>query len=140
MARQVKLQTREMGDLHLMLVRSQQGVWEADWEPLRTTQYAEYVTKVSRETLDHALHGWTSPLVKALGPEPRLILHRLSPDSKQCAIWNDCIFYQKADCLPKAKKMPNCFQPVGVPVELGYEVLRLWRDSVYVVIVEEPAE
>lgn len=137
MGRRIKLQTREMGDLHLMVVRSQQGVWEAAWEPLRGTPYAEYVTVVSKETLDHALHGWTSPLVKALGPAPNLILHRLSPDAKQCRLWDRCIFYRKADCQPKAPKMPTCFEPVGVPPEIGYEVLRLWHETVYVVVVEE---
>ncbi len=138
MARQIKLQTREMGDLHLMLVRSKAGVWEAAWEPLRTSRYAEYLLVTTKEMVDHALHGWTSPLVKALGPSPQLILHRLSPDSRQCALSGKCIFYRKADCIPKAPKMPTCFEPVGVPPEIGQELIRLWRESVYVVIVEEP--
>jgi hypothetical protein len=138
MARQIKLKTREVGDLHLMLVRSTGGVWEDEWEPLRDAPWAEYLTRVDKATLDHALHGWTSPLVKALGPSPSMILHRISPDAQQCALWDQCVFYRKRDCTPKAPKMPNCFQPVGVPAELGYEVVRLWRESVYVVIVEEP--
>ncbi len=137
MSRQIKLQTREMGDLHLMLVRSKAGVWEPAWEPLRTSKYAEYLTVVSKETIDHALHGWTSPLIKSLGPEPKLILHRISPDSKQCTLWDKCIFYRKTNCLPKSPKMPHCFELPGVPVESGQEVLRLWRESVYVVVVEE---
>ena len=139
MARQVKLQTREMGDLHLMLIRSRAGEWESYWQLLKDTPYASYLTRISKETLDHALHGWTSPLVKALGPTPAMILHRLSPDARQCVLWDKCVFYRKRDCTPKAPKMPNCFQPQGVPAELGYEVLRLWRDSVYIVLVEEPA-
>jgi len=138
MARQVKLQTREMGDLHLMLVRSRAGVWEPAWEPVRESRYAEFLTRVPKETIDHALNGWTSPLVKSLGPEPKLVLHRLSPDARQCGLWSSCVFYRKTDCLPKSPKMPNCFEPVGVPAETGYELLRLWRESVYVVVVEEP--
>lgn len=140
MSRLVKLQTRELGDLHLMLIRSQGGVWEEAWEPLRHTRYAEFITVTNKEVLDHALHGWTSPLIKILGPEPKFILHRLSPDAHQCELWRKCIFYRKKDCVPKAPLMPNCFQPVGVPPEIGYEILRLWRESVYVVVVEEPLE
>lgn len=137
MARQVKLATREMGDLHLLLIRSYGGEWESEWEPLRGTSYAEYFTYTHREIIEHALLGWTSPLVKSLGPEPRLILHRLSPDARQCAAWEKCVFYRKTDCLPNAKQMPNCYQPRGVPGDLGYEMIRLWRESVYLVVVEE---
>ena len=139
MARQVHLKTREMGPLDLMLVRSVAGVWEAEWAPLQDAPYAEYLTRIVKDTLDHALHGWTLPLVQGLGPSPRMILHRLSPDAKQCSLWEGCIFYRKRDCIPNAKNLPNCYQPRGVPAELGYELIRLWRESVYVVIVEEPA-
>lgn len=138
MPRQIKLQTREMGDLHLMLVRSKGGEWEPEWAPLKGTPYAEHFSKVSKETMDHALHGWTSPLTKGLSYAPNLILHRISPNARQCALWGDCVFYRKSDCVPKSPKLPNCFQPEGHPAELGYEVVRLWRESVYIVIVEEP--
>ena len=139
MARQVKLQTREMGDLHLLLVRSVAGEWESDWAALRDSPYAEFLTRIEKETLDHALHGWTSPLVKKLGPSPQMILHRLSPDNRQCALWADCVFYRKRDCVPKAPKMPSCFEPRDLPTELGQEMLRVWRESVYIVLVEETA-
>jgi hypothetical protein len=128
------LKTKELGDLHLMLVYSTDGVWEPTWEPLKGTRYEEFFTVISVETVNHALRGWTSPLVKALGPSPAMVLHRLFPDAKQCAIWNKCIFYIPKDCRPDAKKMPNCFQPVGVPSELGFEVVSLWRESVYILI------
>jgi hypothetical protein len=138
-ARQVKLKTREMGDLHLMLVRSVGGEWEPDWAPLKGSPYEPYLTITTHEIVEHALHGWTSPLVKALGYAPKLVLHRLSPDARQCAMVDRCLFYRKRDCLPNAKNMPNCYEPRGVPSELGYEIIRLWRESVYVVVVEEPA-
>ena len=139
MPRQIKLQTREVGDLHLMLVRSIGGEWESDWASLQGSSYARYFTVVSKEVVDHALHGWTSPLVKLLSYSPKDSLHCVSPDARQCSLWDKCVFYRKKDCIPNAKNMPNCFQPAGLPPELGYEVLRLWRESVYVLIVEEPA-
>lgn len=121
-----------------MLVRCENGVWEPSWEPVRLSRYAEYFTKVPKQVMDHALLGWTSPLVKSLGPAPKLILHRLSPDARQCAVVEKCLFYQKKNCLPNAAKMPTCFELVGLPGEISYELLRLWRDSVYMVVVEEP--
>ena len=139
MARQVKIKTREMGDLDLMLVRSKGGEWEPEWAPLKGSPYETYLTVATRETIEHALNGWTSPLVKALGYAPKMILHRLSPDARQCALWSGCVFYRKRDCIPEAKNLPNCYQPRDVPPELGYEVIRLWRESVYLVVVEEPA-
>lgn len=138
MARQVKLLTRELGELNLYIIRSRGGVWEVEWEPIRATSYATYLTVLPKDTLDHALHGWTSPLVKALGPSPKMILHRLSPDARQCVLSRKCVFYRATDCVPNAAKMPNCFQPIGVPVEQGYELLRLWRESVYVVVEDTP--
>lgn len=138
MSRQIKLKTKELGDLHLMLVYSKAGVWEPHWAPFKGTRYADLFTYVSVETMTHAMHGWTSPLVKALGPSPKMILHRLSPDARQCVLYDKCIFYIQRDCRPDAKKMPNCFQPVGVEAELGFEVIRLWRESVYVVVEESP--
>lgn len=138
MPRQIKLRTRELGDVHLMLIYSQAGTWEPSWASLQGTAYAEFFTHVKAEVIAHALHGWTSPLVKSLGPSPAMILHRLSPDAKQCKLWERCVFYDKKDCRPNSKNMPNCFQPVGVEAELGFELLRLWRDSVYIVIEESP--
>lgn len=137
MARLIKLTTREMGDLNVMLVRCVQGRWEAAWEALQTSPYGQFVTVVPQQVIDHALLGWTSPLVKALGPAPNLILHRLSPDSKQCSQREGCLFYRKQDCLPKAPKMPSCFELAGLPADISYELLRLWRESVYMVAVEE---
>ena len=126
-----------MGDLHLMLVRCESGQWEQGWSALEVHPWRVYLTLISKEVLDHALHGWTQPLVKALGYAPDLILHRISPDARQCAAHEGCPFYRRRDCIPNAKRLPHCFEVRGLPADLGYEVIRLWRESVYIVVVEE---
>lgn len=138
MSRRIKLKTKELGDLHLMLIFSTGGVWEPAWAALKDHPYAEYLTRTSTEVVHHALHGWTLPLVRALGPSPAIALHKLSPDAKQCDLWDHCIFYDKRHCLPNARKMPHCFQPRGLSPDLGYLVISLWRESVYIVVEETP--
>lgn len=138
MSRQIKLQTRELGALHVMLVRSEHDVWETYWAPLREHPLCRWLPRIPRETLDHALHGWTYPLVQVLGYEPKMILHGIArQEASECGARKGCPLYRAKDCIPTARNMPHCFVVGGLSGDLGHEVLRLWRDSVYVVVVEE---
>ena len=141
MPRRLKINTHEMGDLELFLIYSTGGQWEPEWQPLQGVQViTDLLTHVSKETMDHALRGWTRPLVMGLGlpPEgslrkiPRICTHK---DSMPCPL------YDPKRCTPTAKKMNNCFQPRGVEgdvaLQLSGELVRFWREGVRVLIVEE---
>jgi hypothetical protein len=142
MPRRVKLPTSEMGDVHLLLVDG----WTEGWDVLKDTVFGAQVSVLSREVVDHALHRYSRPLVDALGipPEgalrkvPRLCWHRRKRSDNQFA----CPLYDKHDCQTPSPKMPWCFEPDGGFDETvrkkASEAIELWREGVYVVVMEEP--
>lgn len=136
MPRSLNVNTKEMRQLHLFVVRETAGVWEPEWEPLRCTPLAALFTHVLRETLEHALHGWSWPLVSALGLPPKGALHKLPPSAQVCKDAGICGVYCAEQCRPIAKHMPVCFHPSGLPYP-AQEAVRLWRDNTYVVVVSE---
>ena len=141
MPRRLKIDTLEMGFLELFLIFNEHGVWEPEWRPLQGDALTALFTVVSKDTMDHALKGWSRPLVSALQLAPDGCLIKLPKDAKRCGARANCPFYDKKTCFPTAKKMPWCFVPDGVEgeerVRLAAEVIKFWREGVYVLVVEE---
>jgi len=141
MPRRLRIATVEMGFLELFLIYSKGGEWEDEWRPLQGQRaVTSLLSYVSKETMDHALRGWTSPLVKSLGLPPEGGLRKIAQD---CTHKDSipCPMYDSKRCTPLSKKMWNCFQPLGVEgdiaLQLGAEVVSLWREGVRVLVVEE---
>ena len=139
MPRRIKIQTVEMGTLDLLVVLQAKGVWESDWEALRASPFANLIPIVTREALDHAIRGWSKPLVRSIGLPPEGALKKLP--SKLCAVRAICPFHDQKHCASDAKKMPTCFEPSGVEEgvarTLAAEVCRLWHERTYVIVVAE---
>lgn len=141
MSRRLKIASVEMGFLELLLIYSMGGEWEPSWKPLQGQRAVTgLLPYVSKETMDHALRGWTSPLVKNLGLPPEGALRKVP----QVCTHKDsvpCPMYDPKRCTPLARNMWNCFQPLGVEgdvaLQLAYDVIRLWREGVRVLVVEE---
>lgn len=142
MARQVKISTREMGDLRLLLISERNGVWEEEWEPLRGTVFGDQFTKMDRETVEHGLHRWSRPVVDALGISPEGALRKIPPESRECFKRKRCPIYDPKFCFPESKNMPFCYEPDGVADEsVRYAATRAfeqWRDRIYLVVIKEP--
>jgi hypothetical protein len=138
MPRRLKIATAEMGYLELFLIYSVEGRWESDWEPLQGQPICDLLTHVSKEMWDHALRGWTSPLVKNLGLPPEGGLRKMS---QVCTHLDSCPMHDLKRCTPLSKRMFNCFQPLGVEgdiaLQLAAEIVRFWREGVRVLVVEE---
>jgi hypothetical protein len=129
----LKLLSQEMGFIELYFIYSENGVWEEQWRPL---QGAMNLPSVTKEVADHALHGWAKPLVDNLGPPPKGMLHKLP--SKRCWHEKNCSFYEARRCELLLSKMPWCFEPAEIfPGNLAAEIVKLWRQGVYVLVVEE---
>lgn len=141
MPRRVKLPTLEMGDVHLLLVDG----WTAGWEVLRGTVFGKQISVVSREAVDHALHKLSRPLVDALGIPPEGALRKIP---RQC--WHrkkqpdkpyPCPLYDKKACQATSPDAPWCFEPDDTPDNAvrkkAAELAELWREGVYVVVVED---
>jgi len=134
--RRLQLPSAEMGSLELYLIYDEGGVWELEWREL---QGVLELPVVSKEDMDHALHGWTRPLVDALGPPPKGMLLKLPRTARLCAHEKACPFYDKRRCGLLLSKMPWCFEAAGLAApKLVAEVIKLWRQEVYVVLVREP--
>ena len=136
MSRRVLIQTREIGKVTLVLVRQEAGTWEPDWEPLRTSALASIIPIIPRETIEHALRGYTRPLILALGLPPEGCLRKLPPEAKLCSQRRTCTLQRATDCSPTAKAMPWCYHPEGLP-DKAAEAIALWREGVYLIVTLE---
>lgn len=142
MPRELKLKTRELGDLQLLVIYSKGGVWEPAWRPIQHLPIAESFTVITKATFDHALRGWTTPFVKGLSIPPDGAIRKLPVTSHGCEERLRCPMYHRAECTPTHKKMPWCFQPGGLASDeerrLAADAIQKWRSGVYLVVVDEP--
>lgn len=126
-----------MGFVEMFLIYAKGDEWEESWRPLHGTEIANLFTVLTKEVMDHALWGFSKPMVTALGIPPEGALRKMSP---QCANRQGCTFYEARDCVPTGRNLPHCYQPVGLPEEsrmLAYEAVRMWREGVYIAVVKE---
>lgn len=136
----MKVKTAELGDLEVYVIYSVDGAWEQHWKPLQGTEVATLATFVPKETLDHALKGWSSPLVKALGLAPSGALRKLPKVSQECRLRRKCTFYRPRDCQAANAKVPSCFEPDGLEGDVAVraaELISMWREGVYVIVQSE---
>jgi hypothetical protein len=139
MPRRLRVKTREMGDLELYLIYQYGDTWEDEWVILQEESITSLLTVTTKEDMDHALRGWSWPLTSKLGISPEGALRKLP--SKQCYRRSTCPFYEKKSCVPSSKSLPTCFEPEGIDDEemrkKAAEIIGMWRESVYVVVVVE---
>jgi hypothetical protein len=130
-----------MGPLELFLIYELDGVWEEEWRPLQGSSVCSLLTVVSQEVMDHCLYGWSSPLFKTLGLPPWGALKKLPEEATRCYQRKNCVFFDKKTCFPVAKRLPWCYEPEISEDEkvrqLGNDIIKLWREGVYVIIVQE---
>lgn len=141
MPRRLKIDSFEMGFLELYLIYDEGGTWEPEWRALQGEEMTTLFTRVPKDTMDHALKGWTRPFITALGLSPEGCLIKLPTTARKCGTRERCSFFDKKLCFPTAKKMPWCFVPDGIEgeerIRLASEVIKFWREGVYVVLVKE---
>lgn len=138
----MKVTTKESGDLEVVAIWTKEdGSWEPDWEPLRGHPITKLFTTVDKADMQHALKGWTFPLIKALGIPPYGAIRKLPVEARECAQKTTCASYDSKTCHPRSKKMPICYEPGGFDNSAAQikasEVVQLWHEGVYVIVVEE---
>lgn len=142
MSRRVKLPTREMGEVQLLLLTG----WEEPWDRLQGTPFGDLLSPVSREVVDHALHKLSRPLVDSLGIPPVGALRKVPEVSKHCWFRRRGENYPACplrgpECHVLDPKMPWCFEPDGIADETARRAASMaveqWRAGVYVVVVYE---
>lgn len=138
MSRRIKVKTQEKGTLELLVVWAKDGAWEDEWEPLRGTPWGDLVSVVPEEAMEHALHGWSKPLVTALGLPPEGGLRKLPVEGKLCMRRKTCPLHNVKKCYPIAEELPWCYEPDGVASEevraAASKLIQTWHEGVYVVV------
>jgi hypothetical protein len=136
----IKIPTREMGELRILLISEENGQWEPEWEPLRGTIFGDQFSRISKETLEHALNRWSRPLVDTLGIPPVGALKKIPFEGRACFRRRTCPLFNPKQCFPEAKVMSSCFEPDGVPDEIvryaATRAFEYWREGVYLVVVQ----
>lgn len=104
---------------------------------IRETPWGESLPTVDGEIMSHAQYGHVMPLVRQLGLPPEILLRKIPKKYRECTQAKNCIGYQAIACNP-CKKMPDCYDPPGIPKEaqaVAVIVAVAWREGRYVVIV-----
>lgn len=140
MSRRLRLATQELGPVEVFVIYCRDGKWEPEWEPIQGDPITKLFTYVSQETYDHALHGWSKPLVQGLGLSPDNVLRKLPVRARECAERSRCPMFDEKACSPQAKNMSWCFDPNvsddATKRSLSSQIISLWREKVYVLVVE----
>jgi len=135
--RPITLDDPSQGEIKLMVVVPHKGDPWGVLAALRGTPWAEQLSVVSGEVMSHALHGWATPLMRVIGPEPKYRGLHLPKKVGGCALKSGCIL-SSPKCRP-GKKPPMCYEPMSYTGEIGLAlttVVMSWTEGRYVVIVE----
>jgi hypothetical protein len=105
--------------------------------PLRDTSWGSRIITVSGEALSNAMHGWATPLMREIGPQPKAHAKRIPEADGVCSQIANCIG-AGPQCRP-GPKLPDCYEapnlPIGVRMLAAFVALA-WRDGRYVVVVK----
>ncbi len=139
MGRRLTIPTRERGELPLYVIYATDGALEETWKTL-PPEMLTLIPRVSVEAYNHALHGYTQPLHKALGLVPKDALKKLLPVLGLCYSASTCPMHDAATCRARSPKKPWCFEPGGVDDvpsrSRAAEVIGFWAEGVTVIVVE----
>ncbi len=109
-------------------------------KPLEGTFWLNNIPVVSKESFNHALNGWTIPILREIGPQPEGIFKKIPKTYCSQLLDKTCISADKATCYPN-KKVPICYE-ASFPVEplarvAASAVVSAWREGAYVFILGE---
>lgn len=101
-----------------------------EFSDLIGTPVENLIPEVSSESLDRAMRGDTTPLMREGLREPRGCL-KLLDTPKDCDEKDTCLSYDKKKCVLGGVKMPDCFSPLTTK-SLRPLVLA-WLEGFYIV-------
>lgn len=138
MSREVRVNTKEVGPLDLLVIYRRDGVLEPAWVGLDAApEFLRLIPSVSFDDFESVLRGFSWLLVSALKLDPDLTRRRLMLTHANCDRKKTCKLYARADCTIGSKKIPWCFEPI-VPapaVDACKNAIQTWVSGRYIVIV-----
>lgn len=117
--RRINLQDREQGSILLSVALPRDGEPWGVLAPLRGTVWEGLVRTVSGEALSHSVHGWATPIIRELGPNPHAVMRR-HPTPCVLSTGDQCVGSSPA-CRP-GRGMPDCYEPPDADGDLSWAV------------------
>lgn len=137
--REYRLQDATWGEILIMrpIVRDGEDSWGV-LAPLRGTPWGDQLAVVSGKAISIAAHGWLSPLMDEVGPEPCHLCKLIPADLARCKLAQEktCPL-AGPNCVP-GKDLPECYEVSG-EYDFTSAVLAValaWKEGRYVVVVE----
>lgn len=134
------LADQTFGELRLLVAVPRGGDPWGVLAPLRDAEpWGQLIRVVSGESMAHARHGFSAPLMREIGPSPRHLLAmagRYGQVTCSLAVAGTCAGASQW-CLPHPK-LPDCYEApliVQAAAEIAAEVTLAWRDGLYVLVV-----
>ena len=105
-------------------------------KPLKGTEWEQWLPVVSGESMSHALHGYLAPLMKEIGPEPRLIAKQVPDLIGKCSMYVECMTAEPS-CIPSGPP-PDCYEAPSEFASVSSaatQVVWAWKSGDWVVVV-----
>lgn len=107
--------------------------------PLKGTPYEKLIPVVPGEAFSHAQHGYLKPLLKVIGPDPKVLSRLVPKELRKCGLFKSCLMYREKECVP-GPDLPDCYEPPGMvdpeARAVASMVVLAWKEGRYVVVVE----
>lgn len=103
--------------------------------PLRETAWGPLIREVSGEAMSHARHGFSSPLMKEIGPHPKHLAGMISDKDGMCVLTRPGACAGAGSHCRPGRKLPDCYEPPTEAQDVATVVSLAWRDGQYVVVV-----
>ena len=131
----VKIQSNEWGEILLLRVIPHNDNSWGVLDPLKGTPWGDQIVVLSGETLSHALHGYTLPLVRELGNPPETRAKRIPDEVGKCRLATGQCNMVTIHCRP-GKNLPVCYEAPGSQSRLASFVAQAWMEGRYVIVVD----
>lgn len=147
MSREMTIEQKKWGIYYLFVLHeSTDGTWDdQEWEAVRqhdeTDELVDLFSRVTWESYDDALHGYTMPLIEELELDPESCLIKGQLALSQCLHHEVCPSYDEDACYGH-KEPPPCYEPTIEEADYNLRstvarIYELWRNDVWIVVVEE---
>ena len=137
--REYRLQDNTWGEILITrpIVRAGEDSWGV-LAPLRGTVWGDQIPVVSGKALSIAAHGWLSPLMEEIGPDPANLCKLIPPEIAVChqAQEKTCPLAGPACVL--GPDLPECYEVAGeyAFAAAAQAVALAWKFGRYVIVVE----
>jgi len=134
----LKVEDTTHGELKLVVsIPTTEDPWGV-MAPLKGTEWEPLIRVISGDSMSHAMHGYSTPLARELGLEPRLLARKVPEECAMCDLWDQGCLTAGPNCRP-GPDVPDCYEgrhedPI-IRMLIG-QVVIAWRDGWYVVVVE----